>query len=57
MTSITTILALLPVIFSTGLGADLQKPLVISVIGGLTIGTATAVFFVPLSYYYLTLQK
>nr|MBI1232273.1 AcrB/AcrD/AcrF family protein [Cytophagales bacterium] len=52
MTSVTTILALLPVIFSAGLGADLQRPLVYSVIGGLTIGTITALFFVPLAYWF-----
>ncbi len=54
MTSITTILALLPVVFSAGLGADLQRPLVFSVIGGLTIGTFTALYFVPLSYWMIT---
>ncbi|MFT6872667.1 MAG: multidrug efflux pump subunit AcrB [Roseivirga sp.] len=54
MTSITTILALLPVIFSTGIGADLQRPLVYSVIGGLTIGTFTALYFVPLAYWFVS---
>ncbi len=54
MTSITTILALLPVIFSTGIGADLQRPLVFSVIGGLTIGTFTALYFVPLAYWFVS---
>lgn len=54
MTSITTILALIPVIFSTGLGADLQRPLVYSVIGGLTIGTFTALYFIPLAYWFIT---
>ncbi|WP_162342871.1 efflux RND transporter permease subunit [Cyclobacterium salsum] len=53
MTSITTILALLPVVFSAGLGADLQRPLVVSVIGGLTIGTFTALYFVPLAYWFV----
>jgi multidrug efflux pump subunit AcrB len=53
MTSLTTILALLPVIFSGGIGADLQRPLVYSVIGGLTIGTFTALYFVPLAYWFL----
>ncbi|MCC5939670.1 MAG: efflux RND transporter permease subunit [Lunatimonas sp.] len=53
MTSITTILALIPVVFSSGLGADLQRPLVFSVIGGLTIGTFTALYFVPLMYWFL----
>lgn len=54
MTSITTILALLPVVFSSGLGADLQRPLVFSVIGGLTIGTFTALYFVPLAYWFVS---
>ena len=57
MTSVTTILALLPVVFSSGLGADLQRPLVFSVIGGLTIGTFTALYFVPLAYWYLVRHK
>ncbi len=54
MTSITTILALLPVVFSSGIGADLQRPLVFSVIGGLTIGTFTALYFVPLAYWFVS---
>ncbi|QDH79038.1 efflux RND transporter permease subunit [Echinicola soli] len=57
MTSITTILALLPVVFSSGLGADLQRPLVFSVIGGLTIGTLTALYFVPLAYWAVSRKK
>lgn len=57
MTSITTILALIPIIFSSGLGADLQRPLVEAVIGGLTIGTLTALFFVPLAYWFFTSKK
>ncbi|WP_340153336.1 efflux RND transporter permease subunit [uncultured Marivirga sp.] len=51
MTSITTLLALSPVLLSGGLGAELQKPLVLAVMGGLTIGTFTALYFVPLVYY------
>jgi len=50
MTSITTILALAPILFSSGIGADLQKPLVYAVIGGLTIGTIASIYFIPLMY-------
>ncbi|WP_297335770.1 efflux RND transporter permease subunit [Algoriphagus sp.] len=57
MTSITTILALIPIIFSAGLGADLQRPLVFSVIGGLTLGTVTAIYFVPLAYWFFVSKK
>ncbi len=51
MTSITTILAVLPILFSTGIGADLQKPLVYSLIGGLTVGTVASLFFIPIMYW------
>lgn len=57
MTSITTILALIPIVFSSGLGADLQRPLVFAVIGGLTIGTFTALYFVPLAYWFTVSKK
>lgn len=57
MTSITTVLALLPVAFSSGLGADLQRPLVYAVIGGLTIGTFTSLYFVPLAYWLMARPK
>ncbi|HMQ01289.1 MAG TPA: efflux RND transporter permease subunit, partial [Cyclobacteriaceae bacterium] len=50
MTSVTTILAVLPILFARGIGADLQQPLVYAVIGGLSIGTITAIFFIPLFY-------
>jgi multidrug efflux pump subunit AcrB len=47
MTSITTILAVFPVLLSSGIGAELQKPLVLGVVGGLSVGTFTALYFVP----------
>ena len=51
MTSITTLLALSPVLLTGGLGSELQTPLVLAVMGGLSIGTVTALYFVPLVYY------
>jgi multidrug efflux pump subunit AcrB len=50
MTSITTILALLPFLFINGLGAELQLPLALTVIGGMLIGTFISLYFVPLIY-------
>ncbi len=50
MTSLTTILALLPVLFSSGLGADLQRPLALSVIGGLLVGTFASLYVIPPLY-------
>ena len=50
MTSASTILALSPILFSTGLGAELQRPLAIAVIGGLSFGTIASLYFIPLIY-------
>ncbi|MEM8524749.1 MAG: efflux RND transporter permease subunit [Bacteroidota bacterium] len=50
MTSITTILALMPILFASGLGAELQRPLAYAVIGGLVVGTISSLYFIPLIY-------
>ena len=50
MTSLTTILALTPFLFIDGLGAELQKPLALTVIGGMLIGTFISLYFIPLVY-------
>lgn len=50
MTSLTTILALLPILFAHGLGADLQRPLALSIIAGLLMGTIASIYLIPLLY-------
>ncbi len=50
MTSVTTILAMIPILFSTGLGAELQRPLAVAVIGGLIFGTMASIVMVPMLY-------
>jgi multidrug efflux pump subunit AcrB len=57
MTSLTTILALLPFLFFDGLGAELQRPLALAVIGGMTIGTIVSLYFIPLSYWFIYKNK
>ena len=54
MVSLTTSIALLPILFIPGLGNSLQKPLAIVIIGGLTIGTFFTTWFIPLAYWYVT---
>jgi len=53
MTSLTTILALVPTLFSSGLGNELQKPLALSVIGGMGLGVFVSITFIPLLYWFL----
>lgn len=53
MTSITTILALVPFLFSNDLGSELQRPLAITVIFGMFSGTIVSLFYVPLFYRWI----
>ncbi len=57
MNTFTNVLAITPIIFATGLGADLQRPVAVTAIGGLIVGTFTALYFVPLLYWYLTKEE
>ena len=51
MTSLTTILALLPFLHKGDMGSALQYPLSLSLIIGMIVGTMVSLFFVPLVYF------
>lgn len=53
MTTLTTILALLPMTFSFGEGASLRSPMAIAVIGGLLTSTVMSLMVIPCVYYVL----
>jgi len=50
MTTLCTILGLLPLALGLGAGAELQKPLAIAVIGGLSLSTIFTLIFVPVVF-------
>lgn len=50
MTTVTTVLGLLPMALGIGRGADLRAPLAIAVIGGLIVATALTLIIVPVVY-------
>jgi len=50
MTTLTTILALIPIAIGVGQGSELMQPLGIVVIGGLLIGTLVTLLLVPAVY-------
>ncbi len=50
MTTLTTILGMVPMAVSTGEGAEMWRPLGVSVIGGLAISTILTLIFVPVLY-------
>jgi multidrug efflux pump subunit AcrB len=53
MTSLTTVFALLPVLFTSDIGSDLQAPLALSMIGGMVIGTMVSLYVIPLIYWFI----
>ncbi|HKK69474.1 MAG TPA: efflux RND transporter permease subunit, partial [Bacteroidales bacterium] len=56
MTSATTIIALLPILTSTGRGADIMIPMAIPAFGGM-IFAAITYFIVPVLYSYREERK
>ena len=54
MTAATTVLALTPMLFATGAGADIQRPLAVVVIGGLAGATALTLIVLPTLYVMVT---
>ena len=51
MTSLTTILAMVPLLFTHDLGSELQTPLAIAMIATMTVGTLVSLFVIPLVYW------
>ncbi|OFX89970.1 MAG: acriflavine resistance protein B [Bacteroidetes bacterium GWF2_33_16] len=57
MTSLTTILALLPLTFGMGESAALRSPMAIAVIGGLITSTILTLIVIPCVYYVFEIAK
>ena len=57
MTTLTTILGLLPMAFGLGEGSEMMTPMAIVMISGLTISTAITLIFSPLFYYLIKKPK
>ncbi|MDE7396120.1 MAG: efflux RND transporter permease subunit, partial [Muribaculum sp.] len=51
MTSLTTILAMVPMLFTSDMGSELQRPLAVAMIGSMIVGTLVSIFIIPLIYY------
>jgi len=57
MTSCSTLLGIMPLVFSTGAGAESRVSMGIAVMGGLVVGTFLSLFVVPAIYSYFATEK
>ncbi len=57
MTSLTTVSAMVPLLFSSDMGSELQKPLSVAMIGTMAVGTAVSLFIIPLLYWFIYRRK
>jgi HAE1 family hydrophobic/amphiphilic exporter-1 len=51
MTTLTTMLALVPMAVAGGAGSEMRQPLAISLIGGLAFGSVQTLLVIPTAYY------
>jgi cobalt-zinc-cadmium resistance protein CzcA len=56
MTAITTALGLIPLLFSSGTGSEVQRPLATVVIGGLITSTALTLLVLPALYKWFAVR-
>ncbi len=57
MTSLSTILGILPIALALGAGAESRVPMGVVVIGGLILSTVLTLFVIPAIYTYLTAKE
>ncbi|HEX6927633.1 MAG TPA: efflux RND transporter permease subunit, partial [Gammaproteobacteria bacterium] len=57
MTTLTTVLGLLPMAIGLGEGAEIRAPMAITVIGGLAFSTVLTLIVIPLMYAFLDRRK
>lgn len=53
MVAMASLISTAPMLFSGGIGSELQRPMALALIGGMSLGTVVSLFFIPLAYWYI----
>ena len=53
MVAMASLVSTIPILFSSGIGSELQRPMALVLIGGMSLGTVVSLFFIPLAYWYI----
>jgi len=57
MVAMASLFSTAPILFSQGMGSELQRPMALALIGGMSLGTVVSLFFIPLAYWYIYRRK
>jgi multidrug efflux pump subunit AcrB len=57
MVAMASLVSTAPMLFSSGIGAELQRPMALALMGGMSLGTFVSLFFIPLAYWYIYRNK
>ena len=53
MTTLTTVFAMVPLLFTSDLGSEMQRPLSVAMIGTMIVGLVISLFVIPLIYWFI----
>ncbi len=53
MVAMASLVSTAPILFSQGIGSELQRPMALALIGGMSLGTVVSLFFIPLAYWFI----
>ena len=57
MVAMASLVSTAPILFAHGIGSELQRPMALSLIGGMSLGTVVSLFFIPLAYWFIYRKK
>ena len=57
MVALAALVSTFPILVSSGMGAELQRPMSWALIGGMSLGTIVSLFFIPLAYWFIYRKK
>lgn len=57
MVAMASLFSTIPILFSQGMGSELQRPMALALIGGMSVGTFVSLYFIPLAYWYIYRRK
>ena len=53
MTALTSVCGMVPLLFASDMGSELQHPFVIGMMGAMLVGTLVSLFLIPLAYWFV----